>query len=108
MLRRERMNPLRTQSVGSAAAEKSAAAAEKVSAAAEKRTAVAKSGGCGGGESAAGTPRRRAGKSGFLISNAEFIRLTMCFLPKLERYSSNASNNASASEAYKHWRGLRI
>ena len=33
---------LRTQSVGSAAAEKSAAAAEKVSAAAEKRTAVAK------------------------------------------------------------------
>ena len=54
---------LRTQSVGSAAAEKSAAAAEKVSAAAEKRSAVAKRGGCGGGETAAGTPRRRAGKS---------------------------------------------
>ena len=35
---------LRTQSVGSAAAEKSAAEAEKVSAAAEKRTAVAKAG----------------------------------------------------------------
>ena len=47
---------LRTQSVGSAAA-------EKVSAAAEKRTAVAKCGGCGGGETAAGTPRRRPGKS---------------------------------------------
>ena len=47
MLRRERMNPLRTQSVGSAAAEKSAAAAEKVSAAAEKRTAVAKRRDCG-------------------------------------------------------------
>ena len=61
---------LRTQSVGSAAAEKSAAEAEKsaaeaekVSAAAEKRSAVAKHGGCGGGETAAGTPRRRPGKS---------------------------------------------
>ena len=54
---------LRSLNVGSAAAEKSAAEAEKVSAAAEKRSAVAKSGGCGGGETAVGTPRRRAGKS---------------------------------------------
>ena len=54
---------LRTLSVGSAAAEKVSAAAEKVSAAAEKRSAVSKRGGCGGGETAAGTPRRRAGKS---------------------------------------------
>ena len=38
---------LRTQSVGSAAAEKVSAAAEKVSAAAEKRTAVAKRRDCG-------------------------------------------------------------
>ena len=54
---------LRTQSVGSAAAEKVSAAAEKSAAAAEKRTAVSKCGGCGGGETAAGTPRRRPGKS---------------------------------------------
>ena len=40
---------LRTQSVGSAAAEKVSAAAEKSAAAAEKRSAVAKSGGCGRG-----------------------------------------------------------
>ena len=53
----------RTRGVGSAAAEKVSAAAEKSAAAAEKRTAVAKRGGCGGGESAAGTPRRRPGKS---------------------------------------------